>query len=78
MKTILTNPKMIVLFVIEGIVLLLCIANLFREKQEIYIESQEQQVNAGTYDAAYNTVTGEAFEIAFYGMWYWQLAMHSC
>lgn len=43
---------MIVLFVIEGIVLLLCIANLFREKQEIYIESQEQQVNAGTYDAA--------------------------
>lgn len=61
MKTILKNPKIIILFLLEGVVLLLCIANLFREKQEIYIESEQQQLNAGTYDmTSGNYIDGQA------------------
>lgn len=52
MKNFFKKPKMNILFIIEGVILLLCIANLFREKQEIYIESEKQQINAGTYDTA--------------------------
>ncbi len=50
MKTFLKTPKILVLLGVEGVILLLCIANLFREKQEIYIKSEKQQINAGTYD----------------------------
>lgn len=52
MKNLFKKSKINVLFIIEGVILLLCIANLFREKQEVYIESEKQQINAGTHDAA--------------------------
>lgn len=52
MKNLFKKSKINVLFIIEGVILLLCIANLFREKQEVYFESEKQQINAGTYDAA--------------------------
>lgn len=61
MKTILKDSKINVLFIIEGVILLLCIANLFREKPEVYIESEKQQIHAGTYDAASgNYIDGQA------------------
>lgn len=52
MKTMFKNTKLKILCTIEGLILLLCIANLFRDRQEIYLGSSEQQINAGTYDVA--------------------------
>lgn len=59
MKMVLKSTKMKMLLIIEGLLLLLCIVNLFRTKQEFYIESNEQQINAGTYEESRGSVIDE-------------------